>query len=96
MIVIADVRGKEDFMRIRADVKCHSCGFVSGELVGSVDAQKRVRPESITPSMANTMQPWPKQGEPLRCVRCTGKTYLDEIDVLRDVTMVMDAPAKAA
>lgn len=84
-------------MRIRADVKCHSCGFVSGEIVGSVNAAtKRIIPEALTPSPSNQVHPWPVVGEPMRCARCNGKTYLDDIEMVREKPAVEDRPRKMA
>ncbi len=60
-------------MRIIADAKCYHCGFVSGELIG----------ERGTP-----VRDWifePRTGEPrpagprLRCVRCNGPLYLEDV-----------------
>jgi hypothetical protein len=59
-------------MELVADVKCYHCGHVSGELIGA-----RTLP----------LKEWtfePRQGEPrpagkLRCLRCGGPIYLEDM-----------------
>jgi hypothetical protein len=76
-------------MRVRADIKCHACGFVSGEVIGIVPDElagprrARIRSEQIIPS-ALCPGPWPTPGQPVRCARCNGAVYLDDLDVLRE------------
>ncbi|GIW06904.1 MAG: hypothetical protein KatS3mg060_1709 [Dehalococcoidia bacterium] len=76
-------------MRVRADIKCHACGFVSGEVIGIVPdglsgpRKARIRGERIIPNPL-CPTPWPTPGQPLRCARCNGAVYLDELDVLRE------------
>lgn len=60
-------------MQVIADVKCYHCGHVSGEIIGSRG----------TPLKAWTFEP--KTGEPrpvgqrLRCIRCGGPVYLEDV-----------------
>ena len=60
-------------MNIVADVKCYHCGYVSGELIGS----------RATPIREWTFEP--AAGEPrtvgarLRCTRCDGPVYLEDV-----------------
>lgn len=62
-------------MLLIGDVKCYYCGFVSGELVSS-DGQSlkngTFRPASgVNPSLAT-------KGT-LRCARCGGPVFLDDV-----------------
>jgi hypothetical protein len=56
-----------------ADVKCYHCGHVSGELIGA----------RTTPLRDWTFEP--RKGEPrtagpnLRCIRCNGPVYLEDV-----------------
>ena len=76
-------------MRVRADIKCHACGFVSGEVIGLAPdgvtgpRRARIRSERIIPSPLSPKN-WPTRGQPLRCARCNGAVYLDDLDVLRE------------
>lgn len=71
-------------MQLVADVKCYHCGFVSGELIGT-----RARP-------AKEWTFEPVQGEPrvagtrLRCTRCDGPVYLEDLR-----PFVADDPVRA-
>lgn len=63
-----------------ADVKCYHCGYVSGELTEEyVNAIRvvRFRPARDYP------RPVPRPGEGLRCGRCGGPVYLDEVRTVR-------------
>ncbi|GIW11611.1 MAG: hypothetical protein KatS3mg061_2668 [Dehalococcoidia bacterium] len=98
MVPLAPVREK---VRVRADIKCHACGFVSGEVIGSVvdgplgPRNGRLRGEQIIPSPL-CPRPWPRPGEPLRCARCGGAVYLDEIDILREAAAPEPVAARRA
>lgn len=76
-------------MRVRADIKCHACGFVSGEVIGIVPnglrgpSRARIRSEQIVPSVL-CPSAWPVAGQPIRCARCNGSVYLDDLDILRE------------
>ncbi len=76
-------------MKVRADIKCHTCGFVSGEVIGQAPdgelnpRQSRIRAEQIIPSTLCPL-PWPVAGQPVRCGRCGGTVYLDDIDIIRE------------
>ncbi|MCS6800621.1 MAG: hypothetical protein RMM58_10245 [Chloroflexota bacterium] len=76
-------------MKVRADIKCHVCGFVSGEVIGfapnglTSPRHARIIDERILPS-ALAPAGWPTPGQPLRCARCNGAVYLDEVEVLRE------------
>ena len=71
-------------MKIRADVTCYHCGYISAELEGEREATPD--PSMLKPaSVAYLVMPRP--GQTLRCVRCGGPCYLD------DVTQVKEEPA---
>ncbi len=72
-------------MVISADIKCYHCGHVSGQLVG--DPSQPVKISAFHPSAMwsdKSLRP----GETLRCFRCGGPVYLD------DVQMVKQRPVK--
>ncbi len=71
-------------MKVVADVKCYHCGHLSGEVIGRRD---------------QPIKDWlfePRAGEPrvagprLRCVRCEGPTYLEDVRAF-----VADDPVRA-
>jgi hypothetical protein len=73
-------------MLIRADVKCYYCGFVSGQIEGDPDRARphwyfRVRADAAPPAESNLRQ--------IRCIRCGGPVFLDDIEKVR-------APGRAA
>ena len=62
-----------------ADVKCYHCGHVSGEMIakeGQPLAHGTFRPTS---KLATTIQPNTR----LRCARCGGPVYLDDVRSVR-------------
>lgn len=67
-------------MKFLAEVTCYHCGFVSGELIG--EPRGELRPESFRPS-PGYMRPLPRPGEALRCGRCGGPVYLEDVRVCR-------------
>ncbi len=67
-------------MLIRADVKCYYCGYVSGQIEGNPhDAQASwsYRSRSGAASIASA------GGRRIRCRRCGGPVFLDEIETVR-------------
>ncbi len=67
-------------MIVRGDVKCYYCGFVSGQMVGDTDvpgAPLKFRP------VEKNVQSLPSKGAALRCIRCGGPVFLDEVEHLR-------------
>jgi hypothetical protein len=67
-------------MLIRADVKCYYCGFISGQIEGSPDSSQprwsyRYRARGPRHSDAKDRQ--------IRCVRCGGPVFLDDIETVR-------------
>lgn len=62
-------------MQVTADVKCYYCGHISGQLVS-----EQGRPE------ANVFRPrpgyqgdQPAPGKRIRCERCSGPVYLEDV-----------------
>lgn len=68
-------------MKISAEIKCYHCGYVSGQLVGEANSPMKV--EAFKPN-PNYKGPMPHQGDPLRCFRCGGPVYLDEVELLTE------------
>ncbi|MCL5263880.1 MAG: hypothetical protein M1343_01575 [Chloroflexi bacterium] len=65
-------------MKVIADVKCYHCGFISGQLVGEQNG--RIRPESFHP-VDKYPRPLPRSGDILRCGRCGGPVYLEDVRI---------------
>ncbi len=63
-----------------ADVKCYYCGFVSGEL--TVEQGKPAQTGSFKPAPACANQEHKANGR-LRCFRCSGPVYLDDVRTVR-------------
>ena len=68
-------------MKVRGDVKCYYCGHVSGEFIGSVDEPVQTRLFRPGPSFRG---PLPRPGQALRCNRCGGPVYLEDVSVVRE------------
>lgn len=64
-------------MRIAGDVKCYHCGHVSGQVEGTRD-KKRVVLDTFKPR-PGFKGAIPQTGERLRCERCAGPVYLEDI-----------------
>ena|SRR5579875_1599282 len=62
-------------MLLVGDVKCYYCGFVSGELVSS--PEQSLRNGKFRP--APGVQLDQMAGGRLRCARCVGPVYIDDI-----------------
>ncbi len=65
-------------MKVIADVKCYHCGYVSGQLIGEHDGS--MKPESFRPAESYP-RPLPRAGEVLRCGRCGGPVYLEDVRI---------------
>jgi hypothetical protein len=63
-------------MRIKADVKCYFCGHISGQLDGEKDGPLTVQSFRPRPGYRG---PAPRPGERLRCERCRGPIYLEDV-----------------
>lgn len=64
--------------QVKADVKCYYCGFVSGELIG--EPKKLLSVKNYHPAPGTSV---PKTGDSLRCARCGGPVYLDDVQPVR-------------
>jgi len=67
-------------MQVIADVKCYHCGHVSGQVEGT--RSKRLVLHTFKPRPGYQGTP-PGTGDRLRCERCRGPVYLED---LRTVT----------
>lgn len=67
-------------MMIRADVKCYYCGHVSGQMEG--DPTNRPARWNFR-SATGLIQPLHQPGQRIRCDRCGGPVFLDEIENVR-------------
>lgn len=77
-------------MKICAEIKCYHCGYVSGQICG--ESEGSLRWEKLRPN-PNFRGSLPQPGEPLRCFRCNGPVYLDEIETQRVPTTVRSTAA---
>lgn len=74
-------------MLIRADVKCYYCGHVSGQIEGDPgNSQALWNYRSLSGSHSSLRR------RQIRCERCGGPVFLDEIETVRHQTF----PAAAA
>jgi hypothetical protein len=65
-------------MRQEADVKCYHCGFVSGTWIWPTHASPAIGVFRSTLSRQLTaVRLWQ-----LRCVRCQGPVYLDDVETV--------------
>lgn len=67
-------------MQIRADVKCYYCGFVSGQLEG--DPERTTHHWNFRTNGGVSPSSSPSKHQ-LRCTRCGGPVFLDEIETVR-------------
>jgi hypothetical protein len=63
-------------MRVIADVKCYYCGHVSGQLEGEKGAPLAA---AIFRPRPGYQDPAPRPGPALRCERCQGPVYLEDV-----------------
>jgi hypothetical protein len=63
-------------MRMVADIKCYHCGHVSGEVEGT--KTDRLVLHSFKPRPGYRGEP-PRPGDRLRCERCQGPVYLEDL-----------------
>jgi DNA-directed RNA polymerase subunit RPC12/RpoP len=66
-------------MQVTADVKCYYCGHVSGQIIGPKNQPLRVTNFVPRQGFAGEV---PKTGERLRCERCRGPVYLEDVSPL--------------
>ncbi len=63
-------------MEVVGDVKCYHCGHVSGQIEGT--RTRRLVIHAFTPREGYKGSP-PKTGDRLRCERCQGPVYLEDL-----------------
>ncbi len=63
-------------MRVVADVKCYYCGHVSGQVVGEQSDRLRLFKFLPRPGYGGGE---PAPGQRIRCERCSGPTYLEDL-----------------
>lgn len=63
-------------MKVVGDVKCYHCGHVSGQIEGT--RTDRLVLHKFKPS-ANFQGPVPQAGQSLRCNRCGGPVFLEDL-----------------
>lgn len=63
-------------MRVCAEIKCYHCSYVSGQVCGDASGPLRLDELRPNPDFKGTL---PKPGEPLRCFRCGGPIYLNDV-----------------
>ncbi len=81
-------------MKVVADVKCYHCGYVSGQLVGEHNERNGgLKAESFRPA-ENYPRPLPRAGEVLRCGRCGGPVYLEDVRLYRPRVVEPIPPAR--
>jgi hypothetical protein len=74
-----------------ADVKCYYCGFVSGEI--TVERGLPIQSGRFTPAPAyelSTVHEAVKRSGRLRCFRCQGPVYLDDVRSVRPRPVITD------
>ena len=63
-------------MRVVGDVKCYHCGHVSGQIEG--ERTDRLVLHTFRPRPGYRGQP-PKPGQRIRCERCGGPVFLEDL-----------------
>jgi hypothetical protein len=61
-------------MKVSASVRCYHCGHVSGEMVAEYG--ENVARGEFNPREGSDV---PAEGAPLRCERCDGPVYLEDV-----------------
>jgi hypothetical protein len=70
-------------MQVTADVKCYYCGHISGQIL-SDRSRPGVRAFQPRPGYQGAR---PKPGQRLRCERCSGPVYLEDVTPLEMSTV---------
>ena len=66
-------------MDLTADVKCYYCGHVSGQIIGPKNEPLRVSNFVPREGYRGAV---PRPGDRLRCERCQGPVYLEDVSPL--------------
>jgi hypothetical protein len=80
-------------MQVIGDVKCYHCGHISGQVEGA--RGKRLVIQAFRPRPGYEGDP-PAQGERIRCERCSGPVYLEDLRAFTPEVMPMLAPTATA
>lgn len=67
-------------MLIRADVKCYYCGYVSGQIEGNPKRSESLWRYRAASGPVTTVRHGTKR---IRCGRCGGPVFLDEVETIR-------------
>ena len=68
-------------MMIRADIKCYYCGHISGQIEGDPTIS---RPQwSFRSRNGQLLSSGLSRSRRIRCARCEGPVFLDEIESIR-------------
>ena len=77
-------------MQVIGDVKCYHCGHISGQVEGM--RTKRLVLHAFRPRPGYQGNP-PGDGERIRCERCRGPVFLEDLRPLVPEALPMLAPA---
>ena len=66
-------------MQVTADVKCYYCGHVSGQIIGKKN--EPLRASNFRPREGYRGE-MPRPGDRLRCERCRGPVFLEDVSPL--------------
>lgn len=82
-------------MQVIGDVKCYHCGHVSGQVEGT--RGKRFVLHAFRPRPGYVGEP-PAMGDRIRCERCSGPVYLEDLRpfVPEAMPMLASKPAPSA
>ncbi len=78
-------------MKVVGEVKCYHCGHVSGEVEGT--RTDRLVLQSFKPRAGYKGKP-PGPGDRIRCERCRGPVYLEDVRPLPMYPIPLPLPAK--
>ncbi len=79
-------------MQVVGDVKCYHCGHVSGQIEGTRTDRLLLQRFKPRPGYQG---PLPRPGAQLRCERCHGPVFLEDLQQLFPSPEPLPVPAKA-
>lgn len=77
-------------MQLIADVKCYHCGHISGQVEGTREERLVIHAFKPREGFKGTR---PGPGEQLRCERCTGPVYLEDLRPMPAAPLSVVLPA---
>ena len=80
-------------MQVIGDVKCYHCGHISGQVEAT--RSNRLVIQAFRPRPGYEGDP-PSKGERIRCERCSGPVYLEDLRAFTPEVIPMLAPKAAA